>query len=210
MKKALITGLILFSFGYLQAQMKAITESGDEVLLNQDGTWIYTKDKSAETKAIKINDHNFSKSNKSSFLVKSKKLNIGIWMDPKEWKFQKAPENEAAEFQFQKKDEDIYAMLISEKIEVPIEKLKEIAFSNAQGAAPDVVITQEEYRNVNGIQVLMMQMTGTIQGIKFVYFGYYYSNTNGTIQFLTYTSQNLFQNYKEDMEDLLNGFVVVD
>jgi hypothetical protein len=55
----------------------------------------------------------------------------------------------------------------------------------------------------------MLQMTGTIQGIKFTYFGYYYSNANGTIQFLTYTSDNLFSSYQKDIEEFLNGLVEI-
>ena len=53
----------------------------------------------------------------------------------------------------------------------------------------------------------MMHMTGTIQGVKFTYYGYYYSNSNGTIQFLSYTGNNLIKTYLNDIEILLNGLV---
>jgi hypothetical protein len=53
-------------------------------------------------------------------------------------------------------------------------------------------------------------MEGTIQGIKFVYLGYYYSDKHGSIQFITYTSKNLLKDYRADMETLLNGFVLCD
>jgi len=55
----------------------------------------------------------------------------------------------------------------------------------------------------------LIQMDGTTQGIRFSYYGYYFSNSNGTIQFVTYTSQNLLDNYVNDCEELLNGFVVI-
>ena len=55
-----------------------------------------------------------------------------------------------------------------------------------------------------------MQMDGTIQGIKFTYYGYYFSSPNGTIQLLTYTSSNLLNEYKKEFEDFLNGFVTFD
>jgi len=97
-------------------------------------------------------------------------------------------------------------MLIAEKLEIPIESLRNIALQNAKNAAPDMRIIREEYRNVNGNNVLMMQMQGTVQGIKFTYYGYYYSSANGSVQFLTYTSQNLFEGYEGDMQELLNGF----
>ncbi len=97
--------------------------------------------------------------------------------------------------------------MITEKMELPVESLAEVAYENALEAAPDVKIVEKEYRNVNGVDVIMMKMEGTIKGVKFVYFGYYYSNSEGAYQFLTYTSQNLFDEYKNDMIKLLNGFI---
>jgi hypothetical protein len=46
-----------------------------------------------------------------------------------------------------------------------------------------------------------------IAGIKVSYVGYYYSNSKGTIQFLLNTSQNLFDEYKSNCEEFLNGIV---
>lgn len=68
-------------------------------------------------------------------------------------------------------------------------------------------VVKEEYRYVNGLKVLMIQMTGTIQGIRFTYYGYYYTSDNGTIQFLTYTGENLFEGYLKEIEPFLNGLV---
>ena len=98
-------------------------------------------------------------------------------------------------------------MIISEKFEIPLETLKSIALETARSAAPDLKIVKEEYRIVNGIKVLLLQMNGTMQGIKFSYYGYYFSNTNGTVQFIAYTSQNLLDGYRKECDILLNGFV---
>jgi hypothetical protein len=51
-------------------------------------------------------------------------------------------------------------------------------------------------------------MHGTIQGVKFVYFGYYFTSENGTIQFLAFTSNTLLERYKKNMENLINGLVI--
>lgn len=75
------------------------------------------------------------------------------------------------------------------------------------GYSADLKIVKEEYRTVNGIKVLLFQMNGTTQGIKFSYYGYYYSNENGSVQFITYASQKLIQTYFEECETLLNGLV---
>jgi hypothetical protein len=209
MRKFILTVLLVLSAGCIFAQTKAITETGDEVILNQDGTWKYVKETVVTNRTIQVNDKQFSKDKNSTFLVKSKTINIGIWLNPKEWNFSKNTVNESAEFQFQKKDEDLYGMLISEKMQIPVETLKDIALENAKKAAPDIKVIKEEYRNVNGIKVLMMQLSGTMQGIKFVYYGYYYSNSNGTIQLVTYTGENLLDEYLDDIELFINGLVEV-
>jgi hypothetical protein len=98
-------------------------------------------------------------------------------------------------------------MIITEKFKMPIETLIKYALVNAKSAAPDFQITRQEYRKVNGHKILMMQLTGTIEGIKLCYFGYYWADENGTFQFLTYTTQELLNQYSEDIEKFLNGIV---
>ncbi|MFN6089498.1 MAG: hypothetical protein ACK47E_12195 [Cyclobacteriaceae bacterium] len=200
--------LFFLSISFIaRSQTKAVTESGDEVLLFQDGHWEYTNKSADENRPeISVNPNKFSKSEVNTFLLKSGKVNVGVWLDPKKWSFKKAENNEDAEFEFQLKNEDMYGMLISEKLEIPIETLMNLAISNAKKIAPDIHVTSAEYRMVNSLRVLCMQMNGTYQGIKISYFGYYFSSTNGTVQFITYSSQNLFKGYLGQAELLLNGF----
>lgn len=207
MKNLVFLTLILISPFFLTAQINGITETGDEVILYQNGTWEYLNDNITTGIQIPVNDQLFLKDDQSTFLVKSKKLNIGVWINPKDWSFSQGTDSDAFELQFQKKSDDLYGMLIAEKMQIPIDVLKGVAIENAKNVAPDIKVINEEYRNVNGTQVLMMQMAGTIQGIRFTYYGYYYSNSNGTIQLLTYTGESLFNDYFEDIEMFLNGFV---
>ena len=60
---------------------------------------------------------------------------------------------------------------------------------------------------MNGTPVTCMEITGTTQGIPFHYFGYYYSGKGGSIQVITYTGESLFEQYRTDFQELLNGFV---
>jgi len=192
------------------AQIKAITETGEEVILYDDGTWKYTKKSDQKNKDIKTNPQEFKKSKNSTFLLKSTKLNIGIWLNPKKWKFEKSIQNPDAEYELQLKGEDLYGMVITEKIKIPLLNLKNIAFENGRAAIPDLQIIKQEYRTINGLKVLMLKMEGSLQGINLTYYGYYFSNSNGTVQLLTYTSQDLVKEYFEDIEELLNGFVELE
>lgn len=207
MRKVILTALILISVQLVNAQINAVTETGDQVILNEDGTWKYLNDSIDEPTEIPTNPTEFFADKKSSFLVKSKRTNIGIYINPKDWGFTKGTETDVYELQFQKKGGDLYAMLISEKIQIPLETLKNIAITNAKKALKNFKIEREEYRTVNGLKVFMMQMSGTIQGMKIVYYGYYYSSANGTIQLLTYTGESLFESYMNDIEVFLNGLV---
>lgn len=191
----------------IQAQIRGVTESGEEVLLFQDGTWKFVNDSASSVEEIKMNAQKFFRDKSAGFLVKSSKVDVAVWMNPKLWSFSKAESDEASELKFERKDLDLYGMLITERIQIPLDNLKDIALDNARKVAPDIRIKKQEYRNVNGLKVLMLQMSGTIQGIKFTYFGYYFSFLGGTVQFLTYTSSNLFDTYEKDAEQLLNGLV---
>lgn len=210
MNKYLLPFLLLFICFQSIAQKKAVTDAGEEVVLYDNGTWKYVKEPETEKKEIIVNPSTFTKPKSADFLVKSTKAKIGIWIDAKKWQFKKASNNEEAEFEFKLKSGDLYGMLISEKIEIPIETLKKVALDNAQKAAPDIVLVKEEYRTVNNKKVLLMQMNGTLNGIKFSYYGYYFAFPGGTVQLITYTSQSLLKDYLASAEELLNGLVTID
>lgn len=209
MQKIILLSLIVFFPQLLLAQINAVTQTGDEVMLYKDGTWKYLNDFAETETMIPINNIEYKKTNNLTFLVKSNRFNIGLWINPKEWTFVKGTNNDAYEYEFEKKGEDLFGMMITEKVEIPLKSLRKIALKNARSAAADARITKEEFRKINGNQVLMLQMEGTLEGVKFVYFGYYFSNSNGSVQLIVYTGENLFKEYKNDIEQFLNGFVAL-
>ena len=125
-------------------------------------------------------------------------------LSPNLWKETKS--TETGRRTFEHANGDGYAMIIAERIEIPIDQLREIALENAREAAPDTKIVEEQRRHVNGADVVMLRLEGKTNGVPFTYLGYYYGGTAGTVQVITYTGQNLFQEYRRDFEDFLNGF----
>lgn len=192
----------------LHAQRKAVTENGDQVILYDDGTWKAVTDSTADSDTVKIatNPKPFAKEASSSFLVKSATAPpVAVWIDATKWTFVKKKEG-PQEYAFEMKSGDLYGMLISEKIELPLEKLREVAVENARNAAPDMRVTHLEYRTVNGLKVLNMEMRGSTSGVHFVYYGYYYTDTNGTYQLVVFTAEKLWDNTnKAKAEAFLNG-----
>lgn len=197
--------LILFALMVVcvaQAQKKAVTDTGEEVVLYDDGTWKYVNaDKIKET-TIATNPKKFTKSSSSNFLVKSKIFNVGLWLNTQKWKFMKAENNDAAEYEFHSKRGDLYALMICEKFPLSLKALKMVALTNGRRAAPDLKLIKEEYRTVNGQKVLCLQMVGTLQGVTFMYYNYYYTNENGSMQLLVYTTKSLFANQEKTAEEL--------
>ena len=96
-------------------------------------------------------------------------MNVGVWLNPNKWAISKGAEPQ--EYKFTLKGGSAYGMLITEKIEFPLETLKKAALKNAQNASPDIALIKEEYRVVNGTRVLMMELEGTLQDIKFNFLG---------------------------------------
>jgi hypothetical protein len=211
MKPLCYLTLFLLVSSTLQAQKKAVTETGEQVMLYDNGTWRYVSDSSSvkEDTVFSMNPRAFEKNKDASFLVKSTQVpEFGFLIDPKKWDFKKRDGN-PIEYSFKLKEEDLFAMVITEKIMIPVTDLSNIALENAQKASSDIKIIRREYRMVNGIKVLNMEMRGTVQGIKIVYFGYYFSNDKGTLQFLTYCGESVWEGYKETSEKLLDGLVLL-
>jgi hypothetical protein len=199
-----ILGLLSSFTSY--SQTNAITEEGIEVILFDDNSWTFKNKNSNENKEIRINKSSYKYGKSSTFLVKSSSIPIGIYINPTKWSFQKEGDSDT-EYTFTLKGEDLYGQIINEKIEVPLENMKSIALDNFKNVAPDAEIINQEYRYVNNLKILMLHMEGKSQGVSFFFYGYYYSNENGTTQLVAYSSKPLFDSYYGDIQELLNGIV---
>jgi hypothetical protein len=192
------------------AQIQAVTGTGDVVVLYENHTWKYLNKLDTATSEIQTNPKNFTKNSSATFEVLSNRVdNTRIYIDPKKWKFKKGEDLSTVEYAFTPLNKEAYGMLVTEKIQVPIESLRNMAIENAMKAAPDVKLDKEEYRNVNGTTVLALEMSCTLKGVPFTYLNYYYSSESGTVELITFTSTNLFKGYKASLEELLNGLVII-
>jgi hypothetical protein len=216
MKNICLLLLCVLGISFSFAQTRAITEKGEEVILYDDGTWEYENDDDDEViiiddieieTDIPTNPNLFKKNNRATLLLKSKTIKMGFWINPEEWSFKKS--KKPSEYVFKFKKSELRGVVITEKDEMSLLSLKTVALINAKRVATDIEIIKEEYRNVNELDVLLLRMEGTLQGIKFAYYGYYYSSPKGTVQFLTYTFQGLMDEYLIEAEKLLNGLVEI-
>jgi len=192
----------------LTAQKTAVTDEGEIVNLYDDGTWEYQDEIDETTVAITTNPFPFKKSIDAKFFLKSKVNDSAFYIDTKKWQHAAATNNADAEYEFTLKGGDLYAMAITERISIPLTVLKNAVLTNARAAAPDIRVVHEEFRIVNNQTVLQMEMTGSIDGLEITYFGYFLSTSAGTTQWLVYTGSNLMNEYRKEIETLLNGITV--
>lgn len=192
------------------SQTKALTGDGKEVVLYDNGTWKYSETDGSvnKTDSLALNPQSFVKTSSATFLVKSKVFNVGVYLDPSKWTFSTSRGNEKnPEYRFSLKSGEGYTMMITEKTPINLDVLRKVALINAQKAAIDAREISAEYRTVNNQKVLCLKMEATAQGIPFTYLGYYYSNANGTVQLVAFTSQQFFRQLEKELETFLNGFV---
>ena len=205
MNKYIFLVICMFSFA-ASASQKAVTDEGEIVILNTNGTWVYQNSGAEQNDQIFENTNTFTKGEKLTFDIKSNKSSAKFSINPKAWTFKKG--NEDAEFELQLKDGDLYGLAITERLQIPMPMLAQVAMANALEFAPNAKIVKQEYRIVNGNKVIYMEISGTSQGIKFKYFGYYHSNKSGSTQYIAYTGESLEELYRSDIDDFLNGFSV--
>ena len=192
--------IILFAASLVvpQIPIRARTEAGREVILSPDGTWKY---------AVESDTHTPARSTVGKTLFKAPQGNFGLWYDATKWSLRTSEDSEGR-IQFKLKRGDGYAMLLIEELTIPNNSLKNVALTNAKKAAPDAKITFEGTTTIDGKEVLVMKIDGTIEEIPFRYFGYYFGGKTGTIQAITYTGQSLFDKYEQDFAEFLNGLVI--
>jgi hypothetical protein len=183
--------------------LEATTSDGKTVILFPNGTWIY-KDSGVKTES----GSNFTKPQESTKVLKSKKGFFELWVDPAKWNTEGSALNPDAEFSLRHTSGDAYVVVIAERLAIPIATLKNIALEKAKSVAPDAVIVLQEERIVNETKLWNMRIDGTIQGIPFTYYGYYWSGQAGALQMIAYTGKSLFDEFKAEITDLLNGLVI--
>ncbi len=203
--KKLIVIIILLVATTANASQKAITDTGEEVILSNDGTWVYSEGAQKSTNTIETNKNIFTKPKESTFLLKSTRNDSAFWTNSTKWLFTKSKNNPDAEYEFNLKGEDLYAMAITEGVEIPIDSLASIVVNNLREEAPDAKIVKQEYRNVNGKKVIYIEYSGTIYGIKAMYLAYIHSDASGSTQLIVFTAVSLVDRYRSEINNFLNG-----
>ncbi|MGC4072977.1 MAG: hypothetical protein QM760_10730 [Nibricoccus sp.] len=177
--------------------IQAKTDDGRVVLLKEDGTWAFATPAPAKKSAAAG----------TTSKAAGKRDAYTVAYNSKQWRVRKG-DQDPVDLKFTTSDGDGYAMAIYERLTIPVETLLEVALQNAIEAAPDAEIVAQEKVQINGREFVRLKIRGTIQNIKFLYYGIYGSGDWGTIQLICYTGENLYPEYKKRFEELHSGLEI--
>lgn len=186
---------ILFLENSQAQEKRGKTADGREIVLKADGTWSYVAE--------------YKKDKNASLAYKGKYGSFAIYLSPDTWKKQALDEDEEAETRFIHKDGGRWATIFHDRIEIPLEPLKNHVFENALNLDKKAKIVFEEKRTVNGKEILCFTLELSPEGIPVTFHVYLYSGDEGSIQVLTWTGRNLFKQHKTEMESFMNGLEII-
>ena len=210
MKKIFILSIFLTN-SFVFSQTKGLTDDGKEVVLFDNGTWKFVNESDAKTlETITTNDFLFKKSKDAGFLMRSKKLDMGIYYNPSKWKISSEKISPYVEYMFRSVENDqLFGMMITEKIQMPtLKNLKDILIMNVQRSADYFRLKESEYRTVNGLKVLYMRYMANSKGLDFEYIANYYINDSGYCGIVSFSAQSSFEKNLPQMEELINGISI--
>ena len=213
-----------------ESPIAALTQDGRKVLLYPDGTWKLADQAQPQGSAVQGSNsapgntpgmgnrsapgngsqnaetENNSPPGNSKTFVKAPQGEFGVWIDKQKWT--QTQSDDPIRITFMHQGESSYAMIVAERARVSLEALERAALANAKKAAPDMTLLFKEKRTVGGKSVLCMQMTGTIMGNTFMYYGDYYGGPEGTLQVICYATPEQFDQAKADFDELLGGIQI--
>jgi hypothetical protein len=199
--------LTLLFFSCALAQITGVTEEGKAVLLFSNGTWRYLNDTVWIPQA---GIRKFTTPANADSVLTGKEAAYEIRYQVSKWKILPDTVYLSADFSLENHDGEVIAMIITEKKQVPVQRIKDAAVDNFHRTGTEFKISEEQKIIVNGTEGLLLKIDALVDGIPFSYLNGYFSTPQGTFQLITFTAYNLFDRYRQEMMDLISGFSAAD
>lgn len=110
-----------------------------------------------------------------------------------------------SELELVHKNKCAWVVTIWEPIEAPPDKLEELSLKNFSSAGTSPVVVEEGWKSLSGKKIRFAIFSTVAEGIPVMYYAYFVSGSTGSIQALTYTGKNMFEQMRPELERLLNG-----
>jgi hypothetical protein len=204
----------------VSSQIRAVTETGDTIFVYDNGTWSFEMEEQApEASEFDFLDvqllidtldteQHFPASAKKE--VKNARNQFTVKYNGSVWsRIPPATLNEDAEFAFKVKNQEIWSVVISEETPIIVDNLFRIAKKTMEdNTRSSAKILKTEIRKVNGENIFRGVLNANFSGISFIFDTYYFSNDLGSVQFVTWTSETVWNKNQDLIIDMLNGFIV--
>lgn len=129
--------------------------------------------------------------------------------DASQWRSVAAPTADGYQSQnFQHANGEVFFRVVTERSELPLTSMPEIALTNAKTADPNAKVVRKGWRTVNGARVLVLQIDATYGGVPIVFLGHYYSDKAGTIQVVGWFTRNLLDQHRGTIDSVVSGFQI--
>ena len=130
-----------------------------------------------------------------------------IWYNSRLWGKKEEPE-EGVEYVFQHNSRQAYAILSLDQTTRNDSELFDSAMENV-GWESGYKLLHKDKRIVNGAELTCLEVRGKLGERRVIYLGYFWSGDSGTIHFLSVADENVFNTFKPDIIDILNGLVIM-
>lgn len=193
-----VLSLMLVAGGSQAAEEVHRLDVGDgrTAVLFDDGSWAYWSDLGTE-----------SGSSPGTVTVSDSRDIVSVTYDSDVWTRYPEPRTLSpdASLAFSHREGDAYALVIAERTSIPLKTLSNMVLQNARVVATDAEIVSSEPGTVNGEQGLFVDVEATVNGIPIRYHNLVWSGDEGSVQVITFASQNLFEEYRADFDRFLQS-----
>jgi hypothetical protein len=197
---------LLFAF-QAGAQITAITEEGKAVILFSNGAWRYAND-SVKISSLELPQYTIP--GNSTQLLKGKETRYALWYNPEKWNLLPDTVYANCEYALEDRNGERIAMIITERMQVPLATIKEAALGSFKKEGSECRIAEEQKIVVNGTEGLLLKIDALVDGIPVSYLNGYFSTRQGTFQLITYTAYNLFDRHRNELMELISGFEAIE
>ena len=184
----------------LQAQVRATTGDGRVVVLAADGTWSYVVSASVPETQVATRP--------TTALA-----NLDLWRgrgvvyyDATKWHVTKLA-GDSSEYYLHNGRDDAYVSLTTTRFPLGMDVFRQVTLKTLRVTAPDARVTAVRKWTINGLDVTEEEIRATVDSVPFVYLICYYTGDAGTMQMFAFTTANLFNEYRSDFQEFMNGFV---
>ncbi|MXZ75090.1 MAG: YbjN domain-containing protein [Gemmatimonadetes bacterium] len=110
---------------------------------------------------------------------------------------------------YQHSSSEVFVAVAANRMQIPIETLPDLALDDIRSVFPDAEMTNRGFRTVNGLESVYWEHTLTTSGVKFSYVSHAYSNSNGTLRIIGWTTPNLIEVHRSTIESFVAGLEVI-